>query len=167
MDLSIFLHPINASFNSEEFSSAQLGSVTDFNPSISEESGRRGSKVAILGVPDGRGAVDNNGCSKAPHIIREYLYKLGKPAERCTLSDFGNIEPGGFVEDYELRGIEYSCHVDQERYVVILLGGGQDITYANYAAYGQLEQTVDLVSVDARFDLWRFGWRPRFHQLHV
>jgi formiminoglutamase len=153
LDLSIFLHPVSAAFNSEDFSSAQLGSITDFNPELSEESSRRGSKVAILGIPDGRGSVDNEGCSKAPHIVREYLYKLGKPKERCAIADFGNIEPGDSPEDTHYAVSSTVAALIKNGFAVVLIGGGQDLTYANYAAYGQLEQTVDLVSVDSKFDL--------------
>ncbi len=37
--------------------------------------------------------------------------------------------------------------------VPVIIGGGQDLTYAQYMAYEQLEQKVDLVVVDHKFDL--------------
>src|SRR5690606_5285696 len=36
----------------------------------------------------------------------------------------------------------------------IIIGGGQDLTYAQYMAYEKLEQKVDLVVVDSKFDLY-------------
>jgi len=37
--------------------------------------------------------------------------------------------------------------------IPVILGGGQDLTYAQYLAYETLEQKVDLVIIDPRFDL--------------
>ena len=37
--------------------------------------------------------------------------------------------------------------------IPIIIGGGQDLTYAQYLAYENLEQKVDLVVVDSKFDL--------------
>ena len=36
--------------------------------------------------------------------------------------------------------------------IPIIIGGGQDLTYANYRAYDSLEQSVNIVSVDNKFD---------------
>jgi hypothetical protein len=37
--------------------------------------------------------------------------------------------------------------------IPIIIGGSQDLTYANYLAYENLEQMVNLVTVDPRFDI--------------
>ena len=37
--------------------------------------------------------------------------------------------------------------------IPLIIGGSQDITYANYRGYDDLEQTVNLVSIDSRFDI--------------
>src|SRR3569833_3765341 len=37
--------------------------------------------------------------------------------------------------------------------IPVIIGGGQDLTYAQYLAYEDLEQKVDLVIVDSHFDL--------------
>ena len=153
MDLSIFLQPVSTSFKSEDFRSHQLGSATDFNPDIEGVSGERVTKLAVIGVPEGRGSVENEACSKAPHLIREYLYKLGKPVDHIKISDFGNIEPGNTVEDTYYALSSTVAHFIKHGYVTIIIGGGQDLTFANYQAYSQLEQTVDLVSVDSQFNL--------------
>lgn len=152
MDLSIFLQSVSSSFRSEDYESFQLGSVTEFNPDIEENLDNR-TRLAIIGVPEGRGSIENQACSKAPHLIREYLYKLGKPTDHINLYDFGNIEPGNSIEDtyYAVSGAV--SHLIKNGYVVVILGGGQDLTFANYNAYGDLEQTVDMVSVDSKFDL--------------
>jgi arginase family enzyme len=39
------------------------------------------------------------------------------------------------------------------RIIPIVLGGSQDLTYGQYAGYKLSEQIINIVSVDARFDL--------------
>ena len=153
MDISIFIRSVSSSFRKEEYSNDQLGSITEFNPEPDSSNNRKATKIAIVGVPEGRGSKDNRSCSKAPHIIREYLYKLGMPANDLIIHDFGNIDPGNTLQDthYALSG---TCgHLRKNGYVVIVLGGGQDLTHANYSAYAELERTVDMVSIDPRFDM--------------
>jgi len=41
----------------------------------------------------------------------------------------------------------------KEGILPVILGGSQDLTYAQYIAYQKLEETVNIVSVDASFDL--------------
>jgi formiminoglutamase len=152
VDLSIFLQSVSSSFKSEDYESFQLGSVTEFNPDIEEDLEGQ-TRLAVIGVPEGRGSIENQACSKAPHLIREYLYKLGKPTDQIKLYDFGNIEPGNSIEDTYYAVSGSVSQLIKNGYVVVILGGGQDLTFANYNAYGDLEQTVDMVSVDSKFDL--------------
>jgi arginase family enzyme len=37
--------------------------------------------------------------------------------------------------------------------IPIIIGGSQDLTYALYRGYDELEQMVNLVSIDSKFDL--------------
>ncbi|MES2395934.1 MAG: formimidoylglutamase, partial [Bacteroidota bacterium] len=37
--------------------------------------------------------------------------------------------------------------------IPIVIGGGQDLTYCNYAAYKTLEQTINIVAIDSCFDI--------------
>jgi formiminoglutamase len=41
----------------------------------------------------------------------------------------------------------------KNKIIPIIIGGSQDLTYANYRAYDMLEQTVNIVAVDNKFDL--------------
>lgn len=48
-----------------------------------------------------------------------------------------------------------SIHADliREGILPVILGGSQDLTFAQYVAYQKLEETVNIVAVDASFDL--------------
>ena len=109
--------------------------------------------IAILGVKDGRGAQNNEGCGEELRYIREKLYQLFPGNWNTKIADLGNIEQGSTLKDTHFavqKTIEYLL---KRKIIPVIIGGSQDITYANYRGYDSLEQTVNLVSVDSRFDL--------------
>jgi len=151
VDLSIYLQPIKISLI-EGYSATQLGSILDIHtdknfPDLAKVA------LAIVGVKDGRKAINNEGCSKAPDKVREYLYKLYGQPNMPYMADLGNVEQGHEIADtyYALSNIV--TELIKKNITPIIIGGGQDLTYANYTAYQNLEQTVNLVSIDPIFDM--------------
>ncbi len=112
-----------------------------------------GVALAILGVKEGRNSIDNEGCGENLSAIREKLYGLFPGNWSTQIADIGNIEPGNTVEDTYFAVSNTISELLKLNILPIVIGGGQDITYANYRAYDVLEQTVNLVSVDSRFDI--------------
>ena len=112
-----------------------------------------GVSIAILGVKDDRGAIDNHGCGKDLHEIRKHLYQLFPGNWHVQIADLGNVEKGNSIEDTYFAVKSSVEFLLKKNILPIIIGGGQDITYANYRAYDNLEQTVNLVTVDSRFDL--------------
>ncbi|WP_417589380.1 formimidoylglutamase [Owenweeksia hongkongensis] len=112
-----------------------------------------GIKMAIIGVIEDRGSLNNQGCKSAPDEVRRYLYSLYCGKWNVPIVDLGNLYPGETITDtYE--GLREVCYLLlKEGITPIIIGGSQDITYGNYRAYDRLEQTVNLVSIDSRFDL--------------
>ena len=45
------------------------------------------------------------------------------------------------------------AYLIENKIIPIVLGGGNDLAFANYRAYEKLEQVVNIVAVDSRFDL--------------
>ena len=109
--------------------------------------------IAILGVKEGRGAVKNNGCGQDLLNIRKEFYKLFPGNWHAKIVDIGNIEEGNTVKDTYFAVSEISEALLKQNIIPVIIGGSQDITYAMYRAYDRLEQTVNLVSVDSRFDI--------------
>lgn len=112
-----------------------------------------GITLAILGVKEDRGAVDNHGCGNHLHEIRKHLYQLFPGNWSTSIADLGNIEKGNTVQDTYFAVKSSVEYLLKKNIIPIIIGGGQDITYANYRAYDNLEQTVNLVAIDSRFDL--------------
>jgi len=112
-----------------------------------------GINVAIIGVLEGRRAEDNIGTGNDFSIIRKYLYELFPGNWFSKIVDLGNIPHGKEEEDTYFALQEIIAALVKKNIIPIIIGGGQDLTYANYRAYDQLEQSVNLTVVDTKFDL--------------
>ncbi|MBE7651914.1 formimidoylglutamase [Tenacibaculum finnmarkense] len=112
-----------------------------------------GVTIAIIGIKDGRGAPDNEGCGENLEAIREKLYKLFPGNWQTKIADLGNIAQGNTLKDTYFAVSSSIEYLLSKKIIPILIGGSQDMTYANYRGYDSLGQTVNLVSVDSKFDL--------------
>ncbi|MDG1811403.1 MAG: formimidoylglutamase [Polaribacter sp.] len=110
-------------------------------------------QVAIFGVLEDRNAEDNLGCGENIQAIRKHLYQLFPGNWHTNIADLGNIIKGNTVEDTYFAVTSITSYLLKKNIIPIIIGGSQDITYANYRAYDTLEQTVNLVSVDSKFDI--------------
>jgi len=110
-------------------------------------------KIAIVGVEEGRGSVGNYGTGSNLNEIRKELYKLYPGNWPISVADLGNIPQGNTIEDTYFAVGELLSYLIKNKIIPIIIGGSQDLTYANYRAYDKLEQTVNIVAVDNKFDL--------------
>ncbi|WP_134087657.1 formimidoylglutamase [Olivibacter sp. XZL3] len=109
--------------------------------------------LAIIGVAEDRRAVANQGCALAPNYVREKLYSLHRGEYPLRVADFGNIKAGNQVSDTYAALKTVVEELIKRNVVPVIIGGGQDLTYAQFQGYEKLEQKVDLVVIDSHFDL--------------
>jgi formiminoglutamase len=109
--------------------------------------------LAIIGVLDDRNAIDNPGCALAPDHVREKLYLLNEGNYNTKIVDLGNIKAGASITDTYFALKTVVEELVKKDIIPIIIGGGQDLTYAQYLGYENLEQRVDLVVIDSHFDL--------------
>src|SRR5690606_27766368 len=157
MSLADFFTPIKLSdFTAkEEYLKSQFGSVIqryqDEFPDLEDEELR--PNLAIIGVEEDRASVNNKGTAKAPNAVRKHLYDLYQGDYKIKIADFGNIKAGETVNDtYAALKVVVEELVKKD-IVPIIIGGGHDLTYAQYRGYQDLEQKVEVAIVDAKFDL--------------
>jgi formiminoglutamase len=151
---SDFLKPLSEEVL-ERMASCPENSMAQFVEVHSEEKGFpsiENVSIAIVGVQDGRGAVNNDTTGYGVDAIRNYLYTLYPGNWGMRIVDLGNIAPGATLSDTHFALKSVVSSLVKKDVLPIILGGGQDLTYANYRAYDSLEQLVNLVSVDAKFD---------------
>ncbi|MGP8214190.1 MAG: formimidoylglutamase [Bacteroidia bacterium] len=109
-------------------------------------------QVAIIGVGEARSSCGNDGCASAPDKVRENFYALSY-IPSLIVADLGNIVAGNTVKD-TYSALEFVCSELLVRKIIpVIIGGSQDLTYANYTAYQRLQQTVNIVCVDNKIDL--------------
>lgn len=109
--------------------------------------------LALIGVCDDRACIHNKGCGTAPDEVRRQLYKLALGVSGMKMVDMGNIQAGSSILDTYYAITEVVNYLNKKKIVPVVIGGGQDITFALYRAYEKQEQTVNIVTVDRKFDL--------------
>jgi len=109
--------------------------------------------IAIIGVQEGRASVNNNGTQKGPDVVRRYLYDLYQGDYPIRVADLGNIKAGASIQDTYVAVKQVMEELIKQDIIPVLIGGGQDLTFAQYTAYENLEQRVEVAIIDAKFDL--------------
>lgn len=132
------------------FTSQQLGSKIVFHtkdqfPDLDKV------KIAIIGVLDNRG---NNSAITAVDLssIRKQLYNMFPGNWDASIADLGDILAGNAITDTYFALSKVVSSLIKKKVIPIVIGGSQDLTYSLYRAYDDLEQMVNLVAIDSKFD---------------
>lgn len=128
----------------------------------------------LIGCPQHEGVHRNNGrigAEKAPNKIREQLYKLQVQKDHhIKLFDAGNVitDLFDFADDTDFSDSDQSIDALDEihnrltkvvsKYIrdgkkVIVLGGGNDISYADIRALSETEREISAINIDAHLDM--------------
>lgn len=112
-------------------------------------------QIALIGVLENRRDQvfydDNFNLDR----VRIALYSLFPGSWHTKIADLGDILPGETVEDTEFALRETLSFLLAKNIIPIILGGGQDLTYTQYRAYDFTEKMINLVNIDANFDIGR------------
>ena len=110
-------------------------------------------KFAILGIKENRADVNFIGAEVSFDSYRIALYSLYPGNWNGKIIDLGDIEKGETAEDTRFAAKEVIVALLKKNIVPLILGGSQDLTYAQYRANDAFEQMVNIVNIDNRFDL--------------
>lgn len=109
--------------------------------------------VAIVGIQESRNSFNNFGSQKGPDAFRKYFYNLFSFTNKLNIADLGDILPGTGIEDSYFAAKSVIAELIKSNIVPIIIGGSQDITYANYLAYEDQGKIINLTTIDSSFDL--------------
>lgn len=148
-DIEIYFTPIEAQ---SDFSEGSLGSsVQVYTEENFPEIEKKG--VALFYVPEYRnGEVKYAG--KSDDSFRDYFYSLFPGVTwKNNVYDLGQLLPGETIVDTYFAVAKVCSTLIKMDVIPVIIGGSQDLTYGMYQGYEQLEQLVNICSVDARLDI--------------
>lgn len=149
-----FLAPVNQDLLDEikKMDQHSLGAKTQFHSERSGIPDLENIQVAIFAVRDNRRAVKK---SETPDFteLRKHFYRLFPGNWRMKIADLGDVEAGATVDDTYFAVQRIVESLIKKDILPVIIGGGQDLIYAQYRAYDKLDQMVNLVNIDSKFDL--------------
>ncbi|PTX58545.1 arginase family enzyme [Kordia periserrulae] len=150
-----FLSPVNDLLiaHNELLSKQALGNQIDIHSSkngIPESI--ETAKFAIIAVLENRSDINYLGENLDLLEIRKAFYSLYPGNWNHNIVDLGNLQKGNTVDDTYVALKSIMEPLLKKNIIPIILGGSQDLMYAMYRSYDNLEQTVNIVNVDSKFD---------------
>ena len=154
-DIAHFFSPVNIEDinNYHNLKETQLGNLFSIHKEVDDFPDLEGIDLAIIGVCEERNAENNEGCSLAPDAVRQFLYKLYDTGLTLKVADLGNINPGHSTDDTFFALRSTVDNLIRKNIIPIIIGGSQDLTYAQFLGYKDLEQTINISAIDSVFDL--------------
>jgi arginase family enzyme len=154
-DIAHFFSPVNIEdvFGYASLKELQFGNLFAINTDSENFPDLEEIDLVIIGVAEDRNSENNLGCGMAPNSVRNYLYQLYGGSFNLRVADLGNINPGHSTDDtyFALRtSIDFLI---RKNIIPIIIGGSQDLSYAQFLGYKDLEQTINVVAIDSVFDL--------------
>lgn len=150
LQIQDFLEPISLAdiAGDHEFKDGQIGkSVLAYDhhsfPDIS------GADIVMVGCGEERGNDLVLEQTAAPFNIREQLYFLYNWHENVRLADIGNIRKGATLADSYAALRTVIREVKSLGKTVVVLGGGHDLTLAQYQSYVDEKNVIEATCIDA------------------
>lgn len=140
-------------FTRNDINDPRMGEIVSCN-----EMDYEAADIVILGCPQDEGVRRNNGrvgAAAAPDAIREQFYRLTTFNIKKKVFDLGNIKIGGTFEEIHNVHLAIVKQVLADGKRLIVLGGGNDISYPDGRAMAEVfgpEWWIG-VSVDSHLDV--------------
>ncbi|MBC7830256.1 MAG: formimidoylglutamase [Chitinophagaceae bacterium] len=153
LNIADFLHPINLFELSgdQEFKDGQIGKmVLAYEHSFPDLSR---ADIVIVGCGEERGNSLVAETTSAPDNIREQLYFLYYWHPDIQLADVGNIKAGASLSDtYAALKTVIRALTDLGK-TVLIIGGGHDLTLAQYYACVDAKKIIEGTCIDALINI--------------
>src|SRR5690554_4593509 len=130
-----------------------LGKQIEVHAEVGDLPDLKNVTFAIFGVKENRADVNYIGEELCFDDYRKAFYSLYPGNWKHRIIDLGDIEKGNSVEDSRFAVKEVVAALFLKKIVPLILGGSQDMAYAQYRAYDNLGAMVNVVNIDNRFDL--------------
>ena len=123
-----------------------------------DENGYTGADIVIVGCPQDEGVRRNGGrvgAAAAPNTIRRQFYKLTPFNIKKRICDVGDVKIGATLEETHDTHCEVVKRILRDGKRVIVLGGGNDISYPDGVAMAEVfgPETWIGINIDAHLDV--------------
>jgi len=140
-------------FKKNDLNDARLGEIVSASAKDYEA-----SEIVILGCPQDEGVARNNGrigAAFAPDAIRAQFYKLTNSGISAGIFDLGDTIIQKTLEETHDLQTEIVVQVLRDGKRLIILGGGNDISFADGAAMAKVfgNENWQAFNIDAHFDV--------------
>ena len=159
LDFSEFFEPVNTALTDLDANllGTQFGQLLRKNTTESGWPNLDGVHLVFIGIREDRRCINNKGTALAPNAVRKNLYSLFQGDWQLQMADLGDICAGFTPEDTDYALKIVVGGLLKKNIIPIIIGGGQELTFAQYLGYEKLEQTVNIVSIDSQFNLGSAG----------
>ncbi len=152
-DISTFFSPVDENLLNQCTNPLQLGNTFTIFKEGEDFPELENVHIVIFGVEESRNSENNKGCEYAANAVRKHLYQLFTGEFNAKVADIGNIKPGHSTEDTYFALKTCIDALVRKNILPVIIGGSQDLTYAQFLGYKDLEQTINIVSIDSTFDI--------------
>jgi len=156
MDYLSLFHPVPNDVLPEQFHREQLGSrVKAFSQKDGFPQHEEGNEphFAIIGANLYRFLPPQNELIHIPNAVRKHLYSLFTGTfSHIRITDWGNIRTSDDETENKQRLVDAISEALKQNIIPVIIGGGQDLTWANYLAYKKNKRYFNLLSFDAKPD---------------
>jgi formiminoglutamase len=154
LNLADFLVPVSRAALSHDqlYQDGQIGK--DINVYENDFPELFEADIVLVGCAEQRGSGKNNSHSiSAADAVRQQFYQLYHWHADLKLADIGNIKTGASLQDSYAAVKTVLQELLKEKKTIILIGGSHDLTLAQYEAYVDNKQIIEVSCVDALIDL--------------
>ena len=150
-----FLSPVSKSVlaHREVLPVGVLGKQIEVHGKKGELPNLKNVRFALLGIKENRNDIDYMGSEVCFEAFRKEFYSLYPGNWIHKIIDLGDIENGETVDDTYFAVKAVIEALLKQKIIPLILGGSQDLVYAQYRSYDSFENMINLVNVDNKFDL--------------
>jgi formiminoglutamase len=148
-DISFYFSPVTSILNpTEEQLSDKIMVHTENNfPEIKKNG------IAFFFCPEYRNSKQVPDKVQQEFNLTEFYHLYSGDQWNFPIYDLGVLLPGNTITDTYFALSQVVSELIKQNIVPIIIGGGQDLTYAVYQGFQQLEQMLNLTLIDSKFDL--------------
>lgn len=111
------------------------------------------AEVAIFGINENRGLLQNKSASMNMDAVRDNFYSLYLGNWNIRILDLGDFKIGDELTDTYFAVTDLISNLISNGVVPIVIGGGQDLCYPIYKSYDSFNKGINICSIDSKFDM--------------